>query len=220
MIQFNTTSPLTTNDNLPGSIVNLGDQSSGSSFDSALSAALNATLEQFGINPNQVTLSIGSAATPTTSAATTAAAVSGNPMADAPATSSPATSPATTSPSTPATSGDSSTESAQQSFDDAYWANQPPAVQALRGMTDEGQREQLANELQKQGYSIDVPVMVWGWDPSITTAMRQSYGYTWIPALGQSPIQMAPGLSGFGGLTAYNPNDPPPGSIIVPPASS
>lgn len=87
-------------------------------------------------------------------------------------------------------------------------------------MTDENQRVQLATELQQQGYSIDVPIMVWGWDPSITTSMRESYGYTWVPAMGQSPIQMAPGLSGVGQLTAYDPNNPPPGSIIVPPAAS
>jgi len=40
---------------------------------------------------------------------------------------------------------------------DAYWAEQPPAVQALR-YTPDDQRYPLAQDLAKQGYTIDVPI--------------------------------------------------------------
>jgi hypothetical protein len=102
-----------------------------------------------------------------------------------------------------------------QAFDDAYWAKQPPAVQALRNMQDPAQRTSLATQLAHEGYSIDVPIMVWGWDPSLTTSMRQADGYTWVPSALQNPIELAPGLPAMGGLAAYDPKNPPSGSIAV-----
>ncbi len=108
---------------------------------------------------------------------------------------------------------------APDAADDAYWNAQPAAVQQLREMTSLSQREALAANLEGQGYKIDVPVMVWGWDAAKTTAMREQYGYTWIPAMGQAPVQEAPGAN-LPGLTPYDPNHPPPGSILVPPAGS
>jgi hypothetical protein len=119
------------------------------------------------------------------------------------------------------TSTKSSTDStpapldAQQAFDQAYWASQPPAVQALQNIQDPEQRAAVATQLANEGYSIDVPIMVWGWDPSITTAMRQSEGYTWVPSALQTPVEDAPGLASMGSLAAYNPNNPPAGSITV-----
>jgi len=104
---------------------------------------------------------------------------------------------------------------AQQAYDDAYWASQPPPVQALRHMQDQNQREAMASQLASEGYSIDVPIMVWGWDPSVTMAMRQAEGYTWVPSAGQKPVEMAPGLPAMGSTAAYNPNQPPSGSIAV-----
>lgn len=203
---------LTNHDALFGSVANLGTKKVDDNFQGALSSALNAT------NPTTTQASAAVQTTPT-QAETDAELAAGNPFTEivnsTPASSSPvaavASDPATTNAISPQ-------PSAQQSFDNTYWANQPTAVQALRGMTNEDQRMQLADQLQQQGYAIDVPIMVWGWDPSITTSMRQSYGYTWVPALGQAPIQMAPGLTGMG--QPYNPNNPPPGSIIVPPAAS
>jgi hypothetical protein len=82
-------------------------------------------------------------------------------------------------------------------------------------MQNQEQRESVATQLANEGYSIDVPIMVWGWDPSITMSMRQSEGYTWVPSALQAQVQVAPGLSSVGTLTAYNPNNPPPGSITV-----
>jgi hypothetical protein len=82
-------------------------------------------------------------------------------------------------------------------------------------MQNQEQREATATQLANEGYSIDVPIMVWGWDPSITMAMRQSEGYTWVPSALQAQVQVAPGLSSVGTLAAYNSNNPPPGSISV-----
>jgi hypothetical protein len=106
-------------------------------------------------------------------------------------------------------------EDPQQAFDDAYWAKQPTAVQALRNMQNPEQRTNLATQLANEGYLIDVPIMVWGWDPSIVTSMRQADGYTWVPSAMQSPIELAPGLPSMGTLAAYDPKNPPPGSIMV-----
>ena len=105
--------------------------------------------------------------------------------------------------------------SAQQpeSFDAAYWAGQPAAGQQLQNIQNPEQRAALAEQLTQQGYSIDVPIMVWGWDPAITTSARESMGYTWVPSAGQAPVEAAPGLT-FAGTT-YNPAQPPPGSITV-----
>jgi hypothetical protein len=100
------------------------------------------------------------------------------------------------------------------SADDVYWARQPAAVQQLRNIGDYGQRSQMAGQLAAEGYSIDTPVMVWGWDASKTTQLRQGFGYTWIPSAMQTPVTAAPSLSG-GSITAYSPLNPPPGSIPV-----
>ena len=103
---------------------------------------------------------------------------------------------------------------APESADDVYWARQPVAVQQLRNIGDYGQRSQMAGQLAAEGYSIDTPVMVWGWDASKTTQLRQGFGYTWVPSAMQAPVTAAPSLSG-GSITAYSPLNPPPGSIPV-----
>ena len=120
----------------------------------------------------------------------------------------------------PAVSNSETLSLAPDAADDAYWNAQPAAVQPLRTMANETQRAELAQQLASEGYKIDVPIMVWGWDAAKTTALRQSYGYTWVPSLGeQASIPVAPGLT-FPGLPSYDPNNPPPGSILVPPAGS
>jgi hypothetical protein len=87
-------------------------------------------------------------------------------------------------------------------------------VQQLRNIGDPGQRAMLAGQLAAEGYSIDVPVMVWGWDASKTTQLRQGFGYTWVPSAMQAPVSAAPGISG-GSISPYDPNHPPVGSIQV-----
>ena len=105
------------------------------------------------------------------------------------------------------------TESTQQAFDAAYWASQPPEVQALETM-DAADRATQAAALATAGYIIDVPIMVWGWDPYLVMTEREQFGYTWVPSALQPPIAIAPGMSEQG-VTPYNPNQPPPGSIHV-----
>jgi hypothetical protein len=87
-------------------------------------------------------------------------------------------------------------------------------------MQDPEQRAAYAHTLASEGYTIDVPIMVWGWDPSIVTSMRQADGYTWVPSATQNPVAVAPGLGALGNLPAYDPNNPPPGSILVPQANA
>jgi hypothetical protein len=101
-----------------------------------------------------------------------------------------------------------------QSPEDAYWSKQPAAVQKLRNIDDPGQRAMTAAQLAADGYSIDVPVMVWGWEASKTTQLRQGFGYTWVPSAMQSPVSAAPGISGAS-IIPYDPAHPPPGSISV-----
>jgi hypothetical protein len=189
------------------------DPSSLISFESALSDAVTQTLQKFGINPNSVNISI--AAAPKTSASSNS-----NPTAAplAPSASSLAGlmtgAASSTTPPLVAAPKAQPAEDPVQSFDDKYWAKQPGAVQALRSTEDFAQRTQMAMQLAQQGYSIDVPIMVWGWDPSQVTSSRQSYGYTWVPSALQNPIESAPGIK-MQGMQAYDPNNPPAGSITV-----
>jgi hypothetical protein len=104
--------------------------------------------------------------------------------------------------------------SALRSEDDSYWSRQPAAVQQLRDIGDFGQRSEMAGQLTAEGYSIDIPVMVWGWDASKTTQLRQGFGYTWVPSAMQSPVTAAPGISGAA-IVPYDPAHPPAGSITV-----
>src|SRR5689334_716345 len=103
---------------------------------------------------------------------------------------------------------------ANDPVDDAYWAKQPAPVQQLREIDDPDQRKALATQLAAQGYSIDVPIMVWGFDAGKTMALRQQYGYAWVPSALQQPIELAPGLN-FPNMPSYDPSNPPPGSIIL-----
>jgi len=132
------------------------------------------------------------------------------PPSTPPATASTtATSPAATPSPTPTPSA---TPPATE--EDAYWAMQPPAVQALRNISDETERGDLAKQLADQGYTIDVPIMVWKWDPLTTMTIRQNSGYTWVPSGDQSNLPTCPNCE-LPGLPAYDPNHAPAGSIIV-----
>jgi hypothetical protein len=97
---------------------------------------------------------------------------------------------------------------------EAYWASQPPQVQALMNLPTEAERLAMAHELADQGYLIDVPIMVWRWDPLSTMVVRRNQGFTWVPSANQNPVQVMPGLS-YPGLASYDPKNPPPGAIKV-----
>jgi len=98
---------------------------------------------------------------------------------------------------------------------DAYWAEQPAAVQALRNMPEGAAKDQLALSLANEGYSIDNEIMVQGWDPQTTMMLRQDYGYSWVPSYGQAAITVAPGVTDPFATSTYNPASPPAGSIQV-----
>jgi hypothetical protein len=213
MIQLNNvSSALSSTGN--GAVSNSIDPSSLDSFENALSDAVTQTLQKFGINPNNVNISIAAAA-PKAGASSdsnpTAAPVAASPSSLAALMTGAASS---TTPPLPAAPKNQPAEDPVQSFDDKYWAKQPAAVQTLRSTEDFDQRTQMAMQLAQQGYTIDVPIMVWGWDPSQVTSSRQSYGYTWVPSALQNPIESAPGIN-MQGMQAYDPNNPPAGSIAV-----
>jgi hypothetical protein len=108
----------------------------------------------------------------------------------------------------------------ESNFDPIYWAHQPPVVAALAqlpvdvGSPTSSGRTSVAIQLATTGYPIDGLIDINGWDPFLTMQMRQQYGWTWIPALLQTPVTIAPGL-GVPGAITYNPNSPPAGSIKV-----
>jgi hypothetical protein len=175
---------------------------SAQSFTTLLSEALSETLSKFGIDPNSIKLTVQNAPSQTPAASQT------------PATSQTPAAPAVVTPAASTAATDSKTWYASTPADDAYWSQQPAAVQQLRGIDDLGERKQLGEQLASEGYSIDVPIMVWGWDAGKVTAARESYGYTWVPSAMQQPVSAAPGITGAG-IIQYNPADPPSGSIQV-----
>lgn len=106
-------------------------------------------------------------------------------------------------------------------FDTAYWLSFDPKVQALRNipvdvnMPETGGRTKTAMSLATEGFVIDVPIMVWGWDAYLTMTLREQYGYTWVPSALMPPVQMAPGVPPLAGMAPYDPNNPPKGAIMV-----
>jgi len=179
--------------------VTVGSQS----FDSQLSEAISEALKEMGIDPSAVQVSVNGLPSQSNAVSQNSAVV-------------PVTTPA---PAYPAPGSGSSqtvakTATAPLSPDDAYWASQPAAVQKLRTIGDETKRAAMAMQLASEGYTIDYPIMVEGWDPLIAMQIRQEAGYTWVPSALQQPVPVAPGLT-FVGLPTYNPNQPPPGSIPV-----
>jgi hypothetical protein len=215
---------------------------SAQSFTTFLSEALSETLSKFGIDPKsfQLTLTNQPSQTPATSpkaatspvtatsppASATAppaiaaipATASQTPFAPVPATVNlvPVTAPAAAATQSVAPISDSSSQTwyASTPADDAYWSAQPAAVQQLRGIDNLDTRKQLGEQLANEGYTIDVPIMVWGWDAGKVTAARESYGYTWVPSALQQPVSAAPDVRG-GGVIPYNSTKPPAGSIQV-----
>ena len=99
-------------------------------------------------------------------------------------------------------------------FNQIYWSHQPPEIQQLRTLSDSNLLLSRAMQLAAIGFLVDVPIMIWGWDPLKVMQMRQSYGYTWVPSAMMPPVQMAPGVS-MPGATPYDPSAPPAGAIRV-----
>jgi hypothetical protein len=194
---------------------------SAQSFTTLLSEALSETLSKFGIDPNSVKLTVQDTPSQTPAASQTPATSQTASVSQTPAATvnlaaiAPAdVTPAVVTPASSAAATDSDAWYASTPADDAYWSKQPAAVQQLRGIDDLDERKQLGEQLASEGYSIDVPIMVWGWDAGKVTAARESYGYTWVPSAMQQPLSAAPGITGTG-IVQYNPAHPPSGSIQV-----
>ena len=98
-----------------------------------------------------------------------------------------------------------------------YWLHQPAAVRALRNMdTTTADRGMLAVELANQGHIIDVPIMVFGWDPQTVMGIRIADGMTWVPSALQPNIGFqVPGGPTNPPFVPYDPNTRPLGSIKV-----
>jgi hypothetical protein len=80
----------------------------------------------------------------------------------------------------------------------------------LKGMDDRNIQVSYALSLANEGFTIDAAIDVEGGDYDKVMAQRRRYGYTWIPAVGQSNVPAAPALG----------QEPPPApldSILVPP---
>jgi len=99
-------------------------------------------------------------------------------------------------------------------FDAAYILSLPPQIQSLMAMIDETARLAQAQVLAAQGFIIDVPIQVWGWDPWKIMTYRSNFGFTWVPSALQQNVSVAPGVS-QPGAAPYNPLAPPFGSIKV-----
>ena len=102
----------------------------------------------------------------------------------------------------------------QLAFDTAYQASLAPQVAALAQISDLAARSNAAATLAAQGFVVDVPINVWGWDPYLVMTMRANYGYTWVPSALQPNVSIAPGVS-QPGTVPYDPANPPAGSIKV-----
>src|SRR5271167_1845193 len=125
MIQLNTNSLFGAQDQSSSAPASSGTPNTAD-FQTALQQAISSTLEEFGINPNQVTVSIAPAGSATAStAASTSATAATDPFSAAAAVGkSGATTPAVATPAatTPAAASDTSSTDSTQAFDDAYWA--------------------------------------------------------------------------------------------------
>jgi hypothetical protein len=186
---------------------------SSQSFESQLSEAVSEVLTKFGIDPGSIKLTVQDS--PSENIATSQNSAAASTQLNTSTSSSPAPQIQTAPASVPAPQIQTPLAAlSAQSADDAYWSKQPAAVQQLRNIQDQGQRTLLATQLASEGYSIDAPIMILGWDAGITTQLRQSYGYTWVPSALQQPVAEAPGIYDPG-LKPYDPAHPPAGSIAV-----
>lgn len=104
-------------------------------------------------------------------------------------------------------------QAAVEAFRAAYWLAQPGPVRVLQA-TPASQRYALAVQLAMQGYKIDEDIMVDGGEPLIVMVIRLANGFTWVPNAAQQNLPTMPGAD-LPGLPAYDPKNPPPGSIIV-----
>ena len=105
----------------------------------------------------------------------------------------------------------------EQAFNTAYYLSLSPAQSSIvkAAQTNNSRLYDLANAAVKNGVIVDLPIMVWNWNPYQTMLSRQNFGYTWVPSAGMQGIQLVPGVT-FPGMVPYNPLPPyPKGAIVV-----
>lgn len=103
----------------------------------------------------------------------------------------------------------------QEEFNRAYDLSQHPDVRAAMFAHDHPADEIELDRLARVGHIIDWAIMAQGHDPYIVMKMRHDVGATWAAAWLQPVPLLAPGLT-FPGLPSYDPDNPPPRSIMVP----
>lgn len=79
----------------------------------------------------------------------------------------------------------------QESFDKLWWAAQPPRVRGLKDLPVDTSRTALALELAQQGFTIFIPVCVYGWSPYGVMSCYAANGFKWVPALLQTGFTVA-----------------------------
>lgn len=102
-------------------------------------------------------------------------------------------------------------------FDKAYWLHQPAPVREMQHMPNVGTDGSLTSsprgpkalELTQQGYDIDVPIMVYDWDPYFFMLVRESQGMSESYLNGKK-------LRVSSKIEDYPPIDPPPPSAPLP----
>lgn len=109
----------------------------------------------------------------------------------------------------------------RDAFNAAYWASQPPAVQALAALSGDARAVQ-AFALAQSGYVIDVPIMALGSDPYMLMYIRQNVDLQkWVPSgLQNQPddpfaMQRLPIPAGAL-IVSTDPNDFPPFAAPAP----
>jgi hypothetical protein len=153
-------------------------------FQNALTQALDQALASIGVTNSGVSVSPSTSASGQQQFVVTMGSANSSAASTAPAAT--ATPVATTSTSTSSSSASSASTSGAdwwaiestpgwQAAEKAYWADQPAAVQQLEN-APQSEKGSLAASLESQGYSIDVPIMVWGWDPILTNETLRAYG--------------------------------------------
>jgi hypothetical protein len=110
-----------------------------------------------------------------------------------------------------------------------YWASKSPVIhnmvatinelrsnpEADLGAIARAVAEQLMNAGRiSQADLVDVPIMLWNWDPVLTMQYRIGFGYAWTPSALAPPVEIAPGIV-MPGQPSYNPLIVPPLSIKV-----
>lgn len=91
----------------------------------------------------------------------------------------------------------------------------PEMLAALAELEQLADRYWLAANLAAAGYTVDVPIDVWGWEAEAVMRNRREAGYRWVPCAGMPPVNVAPGIQ-VPGMLSYDPARPPLGAILVP----